>query len=251
MIEYSIITPVYNEEAAITSSLTQIVNFLNNFTSSYEVLVVDDGSTDKTLDVLETYIQLHQQIRVIKNQHKGKGYAVRTGVLVSTGDYVLMCDADMSTPIEEIKRLLVWIEDSNFDIAIASREGIGATRNNEPYIRHIMGRVFNMLIRFLLLPGIQDTQCGFKLFKGNVAREIFKRTVLFGDPAPTLKKSRVTAFDVEILVIAKRSGYKIKEVPVTWTYGPGSKVNPLRDSFKNLADVLKIKYNDLLGKYLS
>ncbi len=249
MIEYSIVIPAYNEEAGITSSLTQVVNFMKSYANSFEVIVVDDGSSDRTVEKVETYIKEHPEISIIENPHKGKGYAVRTGMLVTKGRYVLMADADMATPIEELKRLMVWINDHDFDVVISSREGVGSNRQNEPLIRHIMGRVFNFIVRMLTLPGIQDTQNGFKLFKGDVARDVFKNLVLFGPDVPETKVPRVSAFDVEVLMIAKRHGHTIKEVPVTWTYVPTQRVHAIRDSINNLMDVLKVKKNDLLGKY--
>lgn len=249
MHEYSVVIPAYNEEARITSTLTQIVSFMDDFSADYEVIVVDDGSADETVEIVQNYAHSHNKIRIIQNPHKGKGYAVRTGVLDATGEFILLCDADMATPIQEIKRLLVWLKDHDFDIAIASREGVGAERKNEPYLRHIMGRVFNMIIQMLILPGIEDTQCGFKLFNKKAAHNIFKRLVLFGPDTPDTKKPRVSAFDVEVLVIAKRLGFKIKEVPVSWSYVSNTKVHPVRDSINNFMDVMRIKLNDVRGLY--
>jgi len=251
MIEYSIVIPAYNEEAGITSALTQVVNFMKNFSSSYEVIVVDDGSEDETAGKVESYAKDYSEIKLRKNPHKGKGFAVRTGVLDSVGKYVLMIDADMATPIEELKRLMVWIKDSDFDIAIGSREGIGAERRNEPFYRHLMGRIFNLIVGILVIPGIKDTQCGFKVFKGNVAREVFRRLVLFGPDTPKTKVPRVTAFDVEVLVVAKRLNYSIKEVPIKWNFVPSQRVPPLRASIDNFMDVMKIKWNDLQGEYFN
>lgn len=251
MIEYSVVIPTYNEEAAITSSLTQTLNFLKSYAKSFEIIVVDDGSADDTVEKVEKYKKEHPEIKLIKNPHKGKGYTVRTGVLMAKGDYILMADADMATPIEELKRLMVWIKEHDFDIVIGSREGVGAQRHNEPYIRHFMGRVFNFIVRMLTIPNIQDTQCGFKVFKKDVAHDIFKNLVLFGPDTPETNVPRVTAFDVELLMIAKRHGYSIKEVPISWTYVPSTRVHPIRDSFMNLWDVLRVKFNDVMGKYNS
>lgn len=249
MIEYSIVIPAYNEEAVITSSLTQLISFMKSFASSFEIIVVDDESTDNTVEVVENFSKDHPEITLKKNPHKGKGFTVRTGVLMSSGNYVLMADADMATPMEELKRLMVWMKDHDFDIVIGSREGVGAIRHNEPYIRHLMGRVFNFIVRLLTIPGIQDTQCGFKVFKGSVAHDVFGRLILFGPDTPEIKVPRVSAFDVEVLLIALRCGYKIKEVPVEWTYVQTPRVSPLRDSIANLKDVLTVKRNDLMGKY--
>lgn len=251
MIEYSVVIPTYNEEAGITSSLTQALNFLKPYSSSFEVIVVDDGSEDSTVEKVEKYKKEHPEIKLIKNPHKGKGFTVRTGMLMAKGKYILMADADMATPIEELKRLMVWIKEHDFDIVIGSREGVGAQRHNEPYIRHVMGRIFNFIVRMLTIPGIQDTQCGFKVFKKEAAHDIFKNLVLFGPDTPETDVPKVTAFDVEVLMIAKRHDYSIKEVPVSWTYVPSTRVHPIRDSVSLLWDVLRVKFNDILGKYNS
>ena len=144
---------------------------------------------------------------------------------------------------------MVWVKDHDFDIVIGSREGVGAVRENEPLMRHIMGRGFNYIVQILTIPGINDTQCGFKLFKHDVAQDLFSSLVLFGPDTPDTSQPRVSAFDVEVLMIARRRGYKIKEVPVHWTYVQSTRVHPIRDSIANLADVLQVKTNDLLGKY--
>jgi len=123
---------------------------MNSYNPSFEIIVVDDGSKDSSVQLIKNYISSRENIYLIENPHKGKGYAVRTGVLISVGKYILMTDADLATPIDEIKRLLIWIEDNNYDIAIASREGLGASRQDEPFLRHIMGRVFNLLIKIIV-----------------------------------------------------------------------------------------------------
>lgn len=247
--QYSVVIPAFNEESRITTTLTRILGFMKDFVESFEIIVVDDGSSDETVKMVTEYSQDHPEVSLIANPHRGKGYAVRTGVLVSKGDLVLMADADMATPIDELKRLAVWIEDHDFDIVVSSREGVGATRHNEPLLRHIMGRVFNMIIRMLTRLGIQDTQNGFKLFKGDIAREIFGKLVLFGSDSRDITIPRVSAFDVEVLVVAKRLGYEIKEIPITWTYVPTTRVHPIRDSFLNFWDVIRIKANDMKGRY--
>lgn len=248
-VDISIVIPCYNEEQRIISSIATIVSFMNSFNPSYEIVVVDDGSKDSSVALIKNYISTRDNIYLIENPHKGKGFAVRTGVLMTEGKYVLMSDADLATPIDEIKRLLVWVENNNYDIAIASREGLGATRSDEPFIRHLMGRVFNLLIKIIVGLYYNDTQCGFKLFKGDEVRDIFDRLILFGESAKIVKYPKVTAFDVEVLVIAKNDGLKVKEVPVAWTYVPTKRVSAIRDSLLMLNEILKIRVNDLLGRY--
>jgi len=248
-VDLSIIIPCYNEEQRIVSTLNTIVSFMNSYNPSFEIIIVDDGSKDSSVQLIKNYISSRDNIYLVENPHKGKGYAVRTGVLMSVGKYILMTDADLATPIDEIKRLLIWIEDNNFDIAIASREGLGASRHDEPFLRHIMGRVFNLLIKLIVGLYYKDTQCGFKLFKGEQAREMFNRLILFGDSSKIVKYPKVTAFDVEVLVIAKNDDLKVKEIPVAWTYVPTKRVSAIRDSILMLLEISKIRLNDLLGKY--
>ena len=247
--DFSIVIPCYNEEERILSTLNKVVSFMNAYNPSYEVIIVDDGSKDSTVKLVNNYISTRDNIYLIENPHKGKGFAVRTGVLTSEGKYILMSDADLATPIEELKRLLVWIEGNNYDFVIASREGLGAKRSDEPFIRHLMGRVFNLLIRIIVMINFKDTQCGFKLFKGEEARFVFSKLILFGDSAEIVKYPKVTAFDVEVLVIAKNLGLKVKEVPVAWTYVATKRVSAIRDSLLMLSEIIKIRINDLFGKY--
>ena len=249
MATISVVIPAHNEKSNIGITLTKVTTFLNEFEPDYEILVIDDGSTDATYEIAQGTQGGNEKIILIKNSHRGKGFAVRTGVLKSQGKYVLLCDADLAVPIEELKRLLVWVKDNNFDIAIGSREGVGAQRKNEPFIRHLMGRVFNLFVQLIILPGINDTQCGFKLFKGDVVRKVFERSLLYGDLSKELKVPKVTAFDVEILFLARKMGASIKQVPIVWEYGVNSKVSKIRDSFINLTDVLKVRLNDMKGRY--
>lgn len=249
MIDYSIVIPAYNEEARITKTLTQTISFMNDFAPAFEIIVVDDGSKDKTTQFVEDFSKDHKEVILIKNPHKGKAAAVRTGILASRGKLVLMMDADLATPLEELKRLSIWINDNNFDIAIASREGLGAIRENEPFYRHIMGRVFNKLVKIVLGIKYQDTQCGFKLFKGEAAKKVFSNLIVYGENMPEIDKPFFGAFDVEVLYVAQKMGYKIKEVPIKWVYVPTTRLNFLSNSYKMARDVIKVKIYGLRGAY--
>lgn len=249
MVKFSIVIPMYNEADKITSSLTQVVNFMNGFSDSYEVLAIDDGSSDNTVAKVEEYIKDYPQIKLFKNVHKGKGPTIWAGVMHAQGEYIYLADADLSAPISELKKLFFWISEHDFDIVIASREGVGSVRVSEPLYRHIMGRVFNLLVQLIALPGIKDSQCGFKLFKSKVAKDIFTRLHIYGPSAKEISQAYFGAFDVEVLFLARKLGYKLKEVPVAWTYVKTTRLSPFRDSLKMALDVFKVKLNDLKGFY--
>ncbi|HYN88600.1 MAG TPA: dolichyl-phosphate beta-glucosyltransferase, partial [Ardenticatenaceae bacterium] len=238
-----------NEARRLPKTLCRILSFLQEQPYSSEVVVVDDGSTDDTVAQVREVLDGDGRIRLIQNPHYGKGYTVRTGMLAASGEIVLFTDADLSTPIEELQRLLPWFE-HGCDVVIGSREGGGARqRIGEPFYRHLMGRVFNVLIQLIAVRGVRDTQCGFKAMRGEVARDIFTRLRLHDGSSGPVKGSMVTAFDVELLFLAQKRGYKIKEVPVEWHYGTESKVNPVRDTWQNFKDVVTVRWNDLRGQY--
>jgi len=245
----SVVIPCYNEERNIRRTLVRIEEFLKETRWDFEIVIVDDGSQDSTVAIIEEFIEGKKGLRLIKNQHRGKGYTVRTGMLAARGEYVLFSDADLATPIEEVKKLLLWVEEQGFDIAIASREGVGARREEEPMYRHIMGRVFNWLVQRLALPGVNDSQCGFKLFKREASQKIFERLYIYGRNAQNLSHAYMGAFDVEVLFLARKFGYKVKEVPVTWYYVKTQRLHPLRDSILMAGDLLKIRYGNLRGVY--
>ena len=247
--EYSIVIPAYNESDKISSTLTQVVNFMRGFSEKFEVLVVNDGSEDNTSEIVKKYSSENPEVRLIDNPHKGKGYAVRTGMLKAEGDLIYMADADLAAPIDELKKLSVWVKEQNYDIVIASREGVGAERIGEPFYRHFMGRVFNFFIQLIALPGISDTQCGFKLFKKKAAKDIFSRLRIYGEESREISGAYLGAWDVEVLYLAKKMGYTIRQIPVTWTFVKTTRLSPVKDSFKMLRDVFKIRINDLKGKY--
>lgn len=247
----SVVIPAYNEEKNIERTVKQIVEFLigEPVFGDFEVLVVDDGSTDRTVSLVESLAENIRNLKLIRNPHRGKGYTVRTGVLAARGDFILFSDADGSTPIKELKRLFLWLTEHDYDIVIASREGLGAQRHSEPYYRHLMGRGFNLLVQLLALPGISDSQCGFKLLKTQAAKEVFSRMKIYGDESALINFAYTGAFDVEVLYLARKFGYKIKEIPVSWTYNRTERVSPLRDSWRMFKDVIRIRLNDFQGAY--
>ena len=233
----SLIFPAHNEEDRLPETLKQVVEFAGKQTYPIEVLVVENGSMDKTFQIARDFAVQHPQVRVLQNDQSGKGRAVKQGMLAAQGDYRFMCDVDLSMPVDEINRFLPPALEG-YDIAIASRETPGAVRLGEPYYRHIVGRIYNGLIRILALPGLQDTQCGFKCFTGEVAEDLFQRQTLTG-----------WSFDVEILFIARLLGYKVIEIPIHWYYNPHSKISVVRDSFKMGVDLLTIRLNAIRGVY--
>jgi dolichyl-phosphate beta-glucosyltransferase len=232
----SIIIPAYNEESRLPKSLDQIVQFIQQQTAAMEVLVVENGSVDRTTEVAERYAAQYPFIHVLHSQ-KGKGAAVKAGMLAGRGRYLFICDSDLSMPIEEVSKFLPPVL-TDYDVAIASREGPGARRYGEPAYRHLMGRIFNFIVRVLAIPGFQDTQCGFKSFRRNVARDVFPSLTMTG-----------WAFDVEALFIALRRGYKIVAVPINWYFDADSRVDPIPDTYRMVRDVLRIRLNGWRGVY--
>lgn len=249
MKDFSIVIPAYNESDKISSTITQVVNYMRTLPGSFEVIVSDDGSRDNTAQIVESMASDIPELKLLKNPHKGKGSAVWSGFNVAEGKYIYLSDADLSAPISEIKKLLVRVEDKQYDIAIASREGMGAKRVDEPIYRHIMGRIFNMVVQLFALPGIKDSQCGFKLFRYEAAKDIFSRLKIYGPAAPVIEDAYLGAFDVEVLYLAKKLGYKVKEVPVTWTFVKTTRLSPMKDSIKMVSDVIRIRLNDHKGLY--
>lgn len=246
----SLIIPAYNEAGRIARTLGAVTEYLRAQRYAWEVLVVDDGSADETLAAARQFARDHRDltVRVIANPHRGKAYAVRSGVQAARGKLIGFTDADLATPIDTLASVIPHFADG-CHVVIGSREDRGAVRQDEPIYRHLMGRVFNWLVQIVALPGIQDTQCGFKVLRGTVAQELFAASQLYGeDEAPPIGPA-VTAFDVEILFLARQRGYRIASVPVIWQYGTESKVNPLLDSARNFRDVLMVRLNSLLGRY--
>jgi len=233
----SLIIPAHNEETRLPGTLSRVLKFAEKQAYTSEILVVENGSLDRTLQIARDYAERFPRLRILQNPLSGKGRAVQQGMLAAQGEYRFMCDVDLSMAVDEINRFMPPALQS-YDIAIASREAPGAIRYGEPYYRHIVGRIYNSLIQLLALPGLQDTQCGFKCFRGEVADDLFSRQTLTG-----------WSFDVEILYIARLSGYKTIEIPIHWYYNPHSKISLGRDALKMGLDLLTIRLNALRGVY--
>lgn len=233
----SVIIPAYNEERRLPDSLRRVTAFVQTQPYAIEVIVVDDGSQDATAAIVEEFAGQYPFVKLIRNPHGGKGAAVRQGISQGQGQYLVISDTDLAVPIEQLPRFLPPQLD-RYDVAIASREVKGARRFNEPYYRHLMGRVYNLLVRWIAVPGIQDTQCGFKAFHHQVAHHIFPCQTIDG-----------WGFDVEILFIALRFAYRVVEVPVDWYYGAESKIHPARDTFRMVRELLLVRRNARQGLY--
>lgn len=232
----SVIIPAHNEENRLPASLEQVLGFLAAQAFSSEVLIVENGSSDRTLEVAQEFARRHETIRVLQSA-QGKGAAVQRGMLAAQGEYRFMCDADLSMPVGEILKFIPPALE-NCPVAIASREANGAVRYNEPAYRHLGGRGINFIIQTLILPGLNDTQCGFKCFSAAAAEEIFRLQTLPG-----------WSFDIELLYIARRRGYPICEVPIHWYYHADTKISALRDAARMIRDIFRIRANARRGLY--
>ena len=239
MLDLSVVIPAYNEELRLPSTVEAMQKYLSESGLNFEVIVVNDGSSDGTVAVVQDLARHNEDIRLLSYEiNKGKGYAVKTGVLSAKGNLILVDDADGSSPIEEFLRLKKAIDDGA-DIAIGSRAKANPERKVRALVyRKYIGNIFNKIVQSLLLPGIEDTQCGLKLFKQDVAKDLFSCSLIEG-----------YAFDVEILYLAKLRGYVVEEVAINWTNVAGSKVNVVRDSIFMLIETLKIAMNGFLGRY--
>lgn len=233
----SLIIPAYNEGARLPQTLPLVAEFVAAQPFGVEVIIVNNNSRDNTGEIAQSFAQTYPYMRVLNEQQQGKGAAVRTGLLAAVGDYLFMADADFSMPVEEIAKFLPP-QLSGYDIAIGSREAPGAVRYNEPHYRHLMGRVFNYYVKLMAIPGLEDTQCGFKCFRRDVALDVLSYQTIDG-----------WAFDVELLYIALRRGYRIVEVPVHWYFRSNSRVSPIRDTIDMVREVLRIRWNSWNGRY--
>jgi len=234
----SIVIPAFNEESRIGSSLDRLREFLNTFERSWEIVVVDDGSTDRTAEIVASHSEAEPRIKLVKAPHGGKGAAVRTGMLEAAGEWRFLSDADLSMPPDNLPRFFDGEDGSpRFDIAIGSREAFGARRIGEPWSRHFLGRIFNWTVKVVAIRGIEDTQCGFKLYSSDAAEAVFPLQRLDG-----------FSFDIEDLLIARKAGFSIGEIPIDWQYYEGGKVT-FGSSIRAYWDIFQIRLNHLFGKY--
>ena len=238
--DISIIIPVFNEENCIGETLDRIVSYMSSKNLSYEIIVADDGSTDRTKDIVEKFAKQNQNVEikfVSLGIHRGKGFAVKLGMKEAKGDYVIFLDVDLSTDISEIDKFLNHIKE--YDIVIGSR----ALKDSkilfhQPFYREICGKLFNKFLKVVLGLPYNDTQCGAKMFRNFVAKQIFNKVNIDG-----------FAFDAEVLLLAKIQNYKVVEIPIIWRHSKNTKVKFIKDGINMLLDVLKVKINYLRGKY--
>ncbi len=245
----SVIIPCYNELENIERGvLSQVVDFLASQSYASEIIVSDDGSSDDSLRLVQEFARSHANVRVLANEHQGKPFALRTAIIAAQGDTMLLTDMDQSTPLREIGQLLPYF-DQGFSVVIGSR---GAERKNSTPTRKLASQLFRSFRKSLILHDIEDTQCGFKAAKSDAMRTLFERLQVFGEVQQNVKGWRVTAYDVEMLFVAEKLGYRVKEVPVFWQQediSRGKQKSFLRESREMLGEVLRVKWNDMRGIY--
>lgn len=233
----SIIIPALNEEHRLPPTLAKVDAYLRQQDYMAEVLVVDNGSSDQTVAVVKAFAQDHEYVQLIQLPERGKGRAVKAGMLAATGEYRFICDADLSMPIEEIAKFLPPAQES-MDVIIGSREGPDAQRVGEPEYRHLMGRVLNFIVKLTAVHQFEDTQCGFKMFHRDAAEDLFSVQQMHG-----------IGFDVELIFVAIKRGYRVVDVPITWYYDPDTRMRLFQDSLHILVEIWQIRQNWRRGIY--
>ncbi len=243
----SVIIPAYNEADNFhAGKLNSVHEYLSQQEYSWEVIVVDDGSTDQTASLISSWIKSKPQWTLIKNLHFGKSQTVATGMKKAQGQIRLFTDFDQATPISEVSKVIKAYQ-QGYQVIIGSRQLAGASRHSEPFLRHLMGRVFNLVVRIIAVRKITDTQCGFKAFSAVATANLFNRLVVYKNHQAA--DAYTGAFDVELIFLARKFGYKITQIPVRWKYVKTTRVNPAKDSIRMFIDVLKIRWAYLTGQY--
>lgn len=239
VLTYSIIIPAYNESSRIRPTLDELIRYAGQRKWEVEILVVDDGSRDDTREIVREYGKTHSQILLVENPgNRGKGFSVRNGMLHARGDICLFTDADLSSPITEAQKLFDAIA-AGADIAIGSRWlRSDLQTERQPLYRQLFGRIYNLVLRIFLGLKFVDTQCGFKAFRREAVQRIF--------PFQRIER---WGFDPEILFLARRLGFSVKEVPVVWAHSEGTRLNPVRDGVRMFGEVLRIRWNSIVGAY--
>lgn len=244
----SVVIPSYNEMSNLRHNvLEQVVAYLKKQDYVWEVILTDDGSEDGTLKKLHQFAKKYSQVNVLENIHAGKGPTVKAGMLAAKGEWRLFTDFDQSTPLSEIEKLWPATKHKS-EVVIGSREMVGSIRDEEPWYRHLMGRGFNILVQMLAIPGILDTQCGFKLFSASAAEMLFKQLHIYGQQEQR-GDAFTGAFDVELLFLAKKNHLKITEIPIEWHHHETDRVDPIKDSLRMLRDIIHIRIADFKGEY--
>lgn len=244
----SVILPSYNEIANVKrGTLEHVYEYLSKQKYSWELVLTDDGSTDGTVDALKQFAKKHDNVTLLLNEHEGKGPTVYVGMSKALGENRLFSDFDQATPIEEIEKLLPFME-KEYDVVIGSREVEGSRREKEPFHRHLMGKGWNVFVQLFAIRGIHDTQCGFKMFSKKATEMLFPMLSIY-KPGQKRTDAFTGAFDVELLYLAKKKNLMIAEVPVFWKHVKTNRVDPIKDSTRMFIDLLKIRLADLQGKY--
>lgn len=235
----SLVLPAYNEAGRIVKSLDQAIAYAGKHGSRMEVIVVNDGSTDATAEIVRKFGEQHPSVRLVENPgNRGKGFSVRNGMLHAHGDVLLFSDADLSSPIEEVDKLLAALQ-SGADVAIGSRWVQKELQlKPQPFYRRLLGRIFNLALRAILGLNFKDTQCGFKAFRRSAAELVFPQ-----------QKIERWGFDPELLYLAQRAGLRIAEVPVAWSHSAGTRIRPLRDGMRMFVELFQIRWNAMRGRY--
>ncbi len=244
----SVVIPSYNECANIERGVLDVVlAYLEKQTYSWEIVLSDDGSTDETIEKLTDFADGDKRITIVRNIHAGKAPTVRSGMQKAKGKWRLFTDFDQSTPLSEVEKLFKEAE-RGCDVVIGSREVSGALRDKEPVHRHLMGKGFNFFVQMMTIPGLHDTQCGFKLFSQSATEVLFDKLYVYGSQEARTD-AFTGAFDVELLFLARKFGFRIAEVPIRWKYSHTVRVNPLKDSVRMFRDIIRIRLADFMGKY--